>query len=107
MVFPNVDTCINLKNFIAVIIFVTKQKLTIKIGMWKTEDNLDVDDLDVDDLDVDDLDVDDLDVDELDVDDLDVDDLDVDDLDVDDLDQSRLRCFVFSRFHKTKAFPFW
>jgi hypothetical protein len=102
MVFPNVDTCINLKNFIAVIIFVTKQKLTIKIGMWKTEDNLDVDDLDVDDLDVDDLDVD-----ELDVDDLDVDDLDVDDLDVDDLDQSRVRCFVFSRFHKTKAFPFW
>ena len=82
MVFPNVHTCINLKNFIAVIIFVTKQKLTIKIGMWKTEDNLDVNDLDVDDL-------------------------DVDDLDVDDLDQSRVRCFVFSRFHKTKAFPFW
>ena len=67
MVFPNVDTCINLKNFITVIIFVTKQKLTIKIGMSKTKDNLDVD----------------------------------------DLDQSRVRCFVISRFHKTKAFPFW
>lgn len=64
MVFLNVDTCINLKNFIAVVIFVTKQKLTIKIGMSKTEDNLDVD----------------------------------------DLDQSRVRCFVFSRFIKQKHF---
>lgn len=45
MVFPNVVTCINLNNVIAVIIFVTKQKLTIKIGMSKMEDNLDVDDL--------------------------------------------------------------